>query len=273
MQEINAISTRSRLAAPVIREGSTESYKFHKRYFVDMDIAGAVTNVASFLAHLQRSPELFRVESLTISRKADNVLNGRMEVSKILVPAGREEAVQKTEQAPDSPSENESERDLLANGDMEFWSRGWGTGKYPDSWNGYRVTTARAAGPAVSGYAAARVGAEVKGSALWQDVQAEPGASYQISWHVQRISGWVSLRVRDMATDTYYEEARVPVESAEMRMYTQRFTSLGEPGDAKRTLRVTLLFHLPRSAVLVDDVRMVQLETGEEVPEEESKEA
>jgi len=272
MQEINAISARSRLAAPVIREGSTESHKFHKRYFVDMDIAGPVTNLARFLADLQRSTELFRVESLTVSRKADNVLNGRMEVSKILVPVGRDEAVQKAEQVPESPLENEPERNLLANGDMEWWSAGRGPGKYPDSWDGYRVTTARATGRAVSGSAAARVEAEVKGSALWQDIQAEPAASYQIAWHVQRISGWVSLQVRDMATETYYEEAGVSVESEAMRVYTQTFTTLGEPGGAKRTLRVTLLFHLPKSAALVDDVRMVQLETGEEESEEEPEE-
>jgi Tfp pilus assembly protein PilO len=268
MQEINAISARSQLAAPVIREGSTESYKFHKRYFVDMDIAGAVTNVARFLANLQKSNQLFRVESLTISRRTGSVLNGRMEVSKILVPAGRHETVQKAEPAPESVLEEETEQNLLANGDMEMWSAGWGRDKYPDSWNGYRVITARWGDPVVSGFAVARVEGNVKTSSFWQEIEVKPATLYQITWHVQRISGWVSLQVRDLATKTYYEEARVPVESDAMRLYTQTFTTPGEPGGAKRTLQVTLFFHLPESAALVDDIRMVEVVTSEEETKE-----
>ncbi len=270
MQEINAISAGSHLAAPVIREGSTESHKFHKRYFVDMDIVGPVTNLARFLADLQRSTELFRVESLTISRKADNVLNGRMEVSKVLVPVGRGEVIQKAERSPESPSEGEPVPNLLTNGDMEFWSAGWGSGKCPDSWDGYRVTTARWDYPVVSGFAVARVEGEVKGSIFYQEIQAQPATRYQVTWNVQRISGWVSLQVRDVVTETFYEEARVPVESAAMHLYTQTFTTSGEPGGPDRALRVTLFFHLPKSAALVDDVRMVQLETDEEESKEES---
>ena len=268
MQEINSISVRSALAAPVIREGSTEPQKYHKRYFVDMDIAGTAPKVARFLANLQKSKELFRVEALTISRKTGSMLNGRMEVSKILVPTGRTDAAQQVESENESIPKDEPKPNLLANGDMEMWRAGWGRDKYPDSWNGYRVTTARWGHPVVSGFAVARAEGEVKGSAFYQDIQAQPATRYQITWHVQRISGWVSLQVRDMATETFYEEARVPVESQAMLLYTQTFTTSGEPGGPERPLRVTLFFHVPESAALVDDVRMVQVAPSEEEGEE-----
>jgi hypothetical protein len=233
-----------------------------------MDIAGPAPNVARFLARLQESDELFRVETLTVSSKTDSVLNGRMEVSKILVPAGNRDKVQAAESEDSSPSMDEPEPNLLANGDMELWSAGWGRGKYPDSWNGYRVTTARAAGNPVSGFAAARAEGGVKGSIFYQDIKALPATRYQITWNVQRISGEVSLQVRDMADETFYDEARVPVESRAMRLYTQTFTTSGEPGGAERALRVTLFFHMPKSTALVDDVRMVRVvPSGQEAEE------
>ena len=269
MQEISAISARSQLKAPVIREGATESHKFYKRYFVDMDVAGSAPNLALFLANLQKSNELFRVESLSVSRKAGSVLNGRMEVSKILVPAGRHGTVEEPESTRESPPEDRGEQNLLVNGDMELWSMGWGDGKHPDAWNGDRVTTARSADHAVSGFAAARVQGEVKGSILWQEVKAQAATNYRITWHVARISGWVSLRVLDVAGQAYYDEADLPVDSQDMRVYTQTFRTLGEAGGPKRTLLVTLFFHLPDSEAYIDDVRLVRVGTTEKEALEE----
>jgi len=85
---------------------------------------------------------------------------------------------------------------------------------------------------------------------------------------IPRPEGQVLLQVRDVATETFYEEARVPVESGAGRVYTQTFTTSGKSGGAKRALRVTLHFRSPKSAALVDDVRMVRVLTSEEEAQE-----
>ena len=264
MQDINTISARSELKAPVIREGSTESYRFYKRYFVDLDIEGAGANLGRFLANLQESNKLFRVESLTITKKAGTVLNGRMEVSKILVAAALGDTPQKAEPIGEKPQQVEMERNLVVNGDFELWSAGWGRDKYPDSWTGYRVITARATEQAVSGFAAARIEGEVKGSGVVQELHVQPATRYRITCHAALISGSVLLRVRDAGTGQFYKEADVPVKGVAMRMYTQTFTTLGERGGAKRRVAFQVHFHDPKSTVRIDDVRMVQVETGGE---------
>jgi Tfp pilus assembly protein PilO len=270
MQDINTISARSELKAPVIREGSTESYRFYKRYFVDLDIEGAIPNVGRFLANLQESNKLFRVESLTITKKAGSALNGRMEVSKILVAAARKDGSQETQPVTEMPQQQEdAEHNLVANGDFELWSAGWGADKYPDSWSGYRVTTARATDQAVSGFAAARIEGQVKGSGVVQEVLVRAATRYRITCHAALRSGSVLLRVRDTETGQFYREADVPVKGEAMRMYTQTFTSLGEPGGPERTVVLQLHFSEPGSTIVIDDVRMVRVEGSAEERKEE----
>ena len=48
MQDISAISGRSGLRVPVIREGSTDPYRYYKRYVVEMDISGMPGKIFSF---------------------------------------------------------------------------------------------------------------------------------------------------------------------------------------------------------------------------------
>jgi len=271
MQDINMISARSGLKAPVIREGSTESYKFYKRYFVDLDIEGAVVNLGRFLANLQESTKLFRVESLTITRKFGPVLQGRMEISKILVPGARRNASPKAETAPDETPEStrmpidelpqeEPKQNLIVNGDFELWSAGWGANKYPDGWSGYRVTTSRNTERAVSGFAAATFEGAVKGSGVVQEVNVRPWTRYQVTCHAGLLSGAVLLRVRDIETNRFFPKADVPVRGREMRMYTQTFVAGGDPEGPDRTVVFQLHFHEPKSTVCIDDVRMVQIE-------------
>ena len=266
MQDINTLSAKSWLKAPVIRQGSTESHDYYKRYFVNIDYEGVPASLAVFLRHLQTSKKLFRIESLTITKKGDRWLSGRIEVSRILVPAEGSAKPRRATQAPAQPEPNEGpDRNLLANGDMEGWGLGWGRDKYPDSWSGYWATTARLTAPVVSGFASAKITGAVKGSAFYQDVEADPGTRYKITWHVARDSGQVSLRLFDMESRQFYDEGTVVVEDKSMREYTQTFRTRSNPDGAKITLRVEVLFLKPGSAATIDDVRMVKLggnETG-----------
>jgi Tfp pilus assembly protein PilO len=273
MQDINTISARSDLKAPVIREGSTESYKFYKRYFVDLDIEGAVANLGRFLANLQESTKLFRVESLTVTRKFGPVLQGRMEISKILVPGAPKDAAQEAKpenaEAPknaqptiEQPPQETHEQNLIVNGDFELWSAGWGANKYPDGWTGYRVTTARETARVVSGFAAASFQGELKGSGVVQEVRVRPWTRYQITCHAALLSGSVSLRVRDIETGQFFKTADVPVKGQDMRLYSQTFAAVGDPDGPDRTVVFQMHFHEPNSTVCIDDVRMVQIESG-----------
>jgi len=280
MQDINTISARSNLKAPVIREGSTESHKFYKRYFVDLDIEGSVVNLARFLANLQESTKLFRVESLTITRKFGPVLQGRMEISKILVPGTPGNATQKaqadtvetpeTSEAPsDEQPQEKPEQNLIVNGDFELWSAGWGANKYPDGWSGYRVTTTRDTERAVSGFAAAIFEGAVKGSGVLQEVNVRPWTRYQVTCHAALLSGAVLLRVRDIETNRFFKTADVPVRGQEMRPYTQTFVAVGKPGGPERPVTFQLHFSEPKSTVCIDDVRMVQIEHSTEESKKE----
>ncbi len=280
MQDINSISARSDLKAPVIREGSTESYKFYKRYFVDLDIEGAVVNLGRFLANLQESTKLFRVESLSVTRKFGPVLQGRMEISKILVPGARRNARRIAEPEADGSPENaeptvdqapkeQPQQNLVVNGDFELWSAGWGANKYPDGWTGYRVSTVRDTDRAVSGFAAARFEGEVKGSGVLHEVRVRPWTRYQVTCHAALLSGSALLRVRDVETNQFFKTADVPVKGRDMRVYTQTFVAVGEPGGPERPVVLQLHFHEPKSIVCMDDVRMVQIEHGTEESKEE----
>jgi Tfp pilus assembly protein PilO len=259
MQDINTMSAQSWLKAPVIKQAPTELHDFYKRYFVDIDIEGVPPSIVRLLTTLQRSDKLFRVESLTITKK-ENTLSGRMRVSRILVPAEQGRKPPEVKPAIVPAQQRIPEPNLLNNGDMEVWTAGWGLNKYPDSWSGYRVSTVRVSDHVASGFAGAQVTGAENGSIFYQEVKADSGSRYQVTSHVTRVSGWLSLQVRDVAAEKYYEEAALSVEDQSMRAYTQTFTTMGDPSGEKRTLRVTLFFHLPGSTAYIDNVRMVKLE-------------
>ncbi len=267
MQDINRISGQSRIRVPEIRQALTEFYPDYKRYVVEIDIEGTVANLASFLANLQKSKKLFRVEKLEITKKTSAAISGRMEASRILVSASGKQRLVEARPAAVELQREETEKNLIVNGDMERWKTGWGSDRYPDSWSGKSVTTARSTEHAVSGFAAAKLTGRDAGSVLYQDVKVDPGSRYQLTAHMRLISGTVWLQVRDRGDRSYYgegEEGAMSVEGRSMRAYTLIFTTLGGPGSGERTLRFTLHFRARDSAAYVDDVRLVKLGTGEE---------
>lgn len=262
MQDISAISGRSGLRVPVIREGSTDSYRYYKRYVVEMDISGMPGKIFSFLANLQKSKKLFRIEGLNVARKGNVGLTGTMVVSKILVPADHKERFREARQAVVELQQKEPTGNLVVNGDMELWSTGWGKDRYPDSWSATKITTAYSTEHAVTGSAAARATGLDRDSTLYQDVNVDPASGYKLTAHMSLISGKVWLRVRDMGQGgTYYGEGEGPMSAkgGSMRAYSRTFTTMGGSGGAKRTLRIALHFRAKKSAVCIDDVRLVKL--------------
>jgi hypothetical protein len=272
MQDIGTIGAQSKVHTPEIRRSSTDYYRHYNRYVVEIEFEGAPASAATFLANLQKSKKLFRVERLNVSKKTALVVNGTMEVSRILVPAV---AGQRPEQMEDSAiaqlEGEETEKNLIENGDMEVWSFHWGKDRYPDSWTGRGITTARSTKRAVTGFAAAKLAGRSAPSYFHQDVPVDPGSRYQLTAHMALASGLASLRPQDVDGGSYYrdgENRATPIEDKAMRLYTRTFTTLGDPGGKKRVLRVTLLFPRGKASIFVDDVRLVKLVADEESEEE-----
>jgi hypothetical protein len=148
---------------------------------------------------------------------------------------------------------------------MERWTTGWGIDRYPDSWKGSRVTSARSSEHAVTGFAAAKLTGRQSDSILYQDVTVDPATQYRLTVHMALISGSVWVQVQDLEDESYYWPGKAgPMLATEksMQEYGQTFTTLGEPGGAKRTVRVRLRLQR-RSAAYFDQVRLFKLETEE----------
>jgi hypothetical protein len=272
MQDIGTIGAQSEVSTPVIRQSSTDYYPHYNRYVVEIDFEGAPASVATLLANLQKSKKLFRVERLNVSRKSALVVNGTMEVSKILVPAvGGRRPEQVEEPAIAQLQGEEMEKNLIVNGGMELWSFHWGKDRYPDSWAGRGITTARSTEQAVTGFAAAKLTGRAAGSNFYQDVAVDPASRYQLTAHAALVSGPASIQLQDVDSGNYYsddERRATPIEGEAMHLYTRTFTTLGDPQGKKRTLHVTLLFPRGNASIFVDDVRLVKLDVDEEGEEE-----
>ncbi len=273
MQDIGTIGTQSKVSTPVIRQSSTEYFPHYNRYVVEIEFQGAPASVATFLANLQKSKKLFRVERLNISTKTTLVVNGKMDVSKILVPAvGGQRPEQVGEAGLAQVQPGDAEKNVMVNGGMELWPFHWGKDRYPDSWTGRGITTARSTEQAVTGFAAAKLTGRTARSNFYQDVKVDPASRYQLTAHVALVSGQASLRLQDVGSGRYYRDGEsnaTAMEGEAMRLYTRTFTTFGDPGGKERTLRVTLLFPKGKAAVFVDDVRLVKLDVDEEGEEEE----
>ena len=272
MQDIGTIGAQSKVSTPEIRRSSTDYFPHYNRYVVEIDYQGAPASVATFLANLQKSKKLFRVERLNVSTKTTLVVNGTMEVSKILVPAvGGQRPEQVPEPAAAQLHQEEAEKNLIGNGDMEEWSFHWGKDRYPDSWKGTSITTARSTEQAVTGFAAARLTGRTARSNMYQDVPVDPASRYQLTMQAALVSGLATLRLQDLESGNHYRDGEsnaTAVEGEAMRLYTRTFTTLGDPGGKKRTLRVTLQFPKGKASIFVDDVRLVKLDADEEAEEE-----
>jgi Tfp pilus assembly protein PilO len=273
MQDINAIATRSKVKADAIRPTPTDSAADYNRYVVEIEVEGPPASLASFLANLQASKKLFRVESLNVSRRTETGrrISGTMQVSRILVHSGGEQMPETEGPAAITAMHEDADKNLIVNGDMGVWSIGWGRDRYPDSWSGKGITTARSNEHAVRGTAAARVAGRSARSTFYQDVKVEPGSRYRLTAHMAAISGAVSLRLQDVESRKYYgegEDEPVPVKGGAMSEYVRELTTLGDPGGGKRTLRVMVFFPKGKEAVYVDDVRLVKLGADEEATEE-----
>ena len=273
MQDINAIATRSKIEADAIRPSPTDSAANYNRYVVEIEVEGPPASLAAFLANLQTSRKLFRVESLNLSRRTETglLISGTMQVSRILVHAGGERMPETEVPAATTALREDAEKNLIVNGDMGVWSIGWGRDRYPDSWSGKSITTARSNEQAVRGTAAARLAGRAAKSTFYQDVKVEPGSRYRLTAHMAAISGAASLRLQDVESRKFYGEGEnqpAPVKGGAMSKYVREFTTLGDPGGGQRTLRVMVFFPNGKEAVYLDDVRLVKLDADEEAAEE-----
>jgi hypothetical protein len=274
-EEIDRLAAKTRMSTPTIKEGVTEAFPFFKRYEVDTDVEGTIAGFASFLEQLQRSPQLLKVETMTINRKeSGSTLTGQLKISRALVATGVEHppATAEPEAATEAPSKSIfagaiaalRSQNLLKNGNFEEWSTGWG-GVPPDGWQMYRVKTERVNHPVAEGYAAARLVGEKKGAALWQTVDLKPATTYRLVLSAAALSGSPTFGVYDEREKRYYGDGPQKLTSRELKRHFFVFTTSGKQGDPEREARVIVVtFRAGGQTVVVDDVMLFEAEPGKD---------
>jgi len=275
-EEIDRLAAKTRMSTPAIKEGVTEAFPFFKRYEVDTDVEGTIAGFASFLEQLQQSPQLLKVETMTINRKGSgSTLTGQLKISRALVATGVEQSLATAE--PEDATEEPSKpvfagvlaalrsKNLLKNGNFEEWSAGWGSIP-PDGWQMYRVKTERVNHPVAEGYAAARLVGDTKGSAVWQTVDLKPATRYRLVLSTAALSGSpMSFGVYDERENRYYDDALKKLTSREFKPYIVRFTTSGKQGDPERKARVIVVtFRAGGQTVVVDDVVLCEEGPGKD---------
>jgi len=233
-QEIHALASKSAITVPTIKQGLTEEFPYYKRYLVAVDIAGRPERVANFLALLEQSPKLLHVEHLSIERKGDQMVRGRITVSRSLVASAEQDMPMSEEQDGSAAAKLKSAMlntpapvNHVFNGGFEAWD----DGSYPNGWEGYRFRRSRDIEHKVEGSVACKLVSLGTSANFTQDLTLKSGTTYTWGAHAAVEKGRATLSIIDDLHRTRQVAKGVQeLDGAEMRYYEQRFTTGGRPG-------------------------------------------
>jgi len=254
-QEIYVLASKAGVTVPTIKQGSTDSFAYYKRYLVTVAIQGRPGQVADFMALLEKSPMLLHVEKLTIERQGDNKrVKGDLTVSRSLVasaeydmPGSEDEQVTRTTTARlSSVSAPAAPANMVFNGGFEEWDKH----NRPNSWRCHFVKAERDPDRKVGGTVAGRFKSTHGGAYVAQDVILKCGTTYTWSANAAVENGSASILILEGRVRGFKgrKKAVQELHGSDMSYYEQRFTTAGELGS---TSSVRLQLSLERGGVLV----------------------
>jgi len=263
-QEIYVLASKAGVTVPTIKQGSTDSFAYYKRYLVAVAIQGKPGQVADFMALLEKSPMLLHVEKLTIERRGDNKVGGDLTVSRSLVasaehdmPASEDEQVTGAAAAPlSSVSVSPAPANMVFNGGFEEWDER----DQPNAWRLQYVEVEHDPDRKVDGTVAGMFKSLRGGAYVSQDVVLKCGTTYTWSANAAvRSGGPVSMFIVKGRRRGYLgrKEAVQELSGSDMRYYEQRFTTAGELGSTC-SVRLQLSFGRAGTLVCLDNVSIFE---------------
>ena len=272
------LASEAGVTIPTIKQGSTDTFAYYKRYLVTVDIQGSPQQIANFMALLEDSPMLLHVEKLTIDRQRDNRVRGRLTVSRSLVPsaehdmpAGGEEKPAMASAAGAAPvtklltavSASPAPANMMFNGGFEDWDEN-------DQPNGWRVLYAevkRDVDRKTEGTVACMLRSQRDRAFISQDLTLQTGTTYTWSARAAVLKdekkkrgkrgkrGKTSLMILEGASRRArgVKKAVQELEGSDMTYYEQQFTTPGTMGSTC-SIRFQLQFEKAGSVAYLDNV-------------------
>jgi len=258
-QEIYMLASKAGVTIPTIKQGSTDSFAYYKRYLVTVDIQGKPDQIANFMALLEESPKLLHVEKLTIDRLSDHKVKGHLTVSRSLVasaehdmPASEDEQVEgAAAKLLSTVSASPAPANMVFNGGFEEWD----DRDRPNAWTLWTVKTERDPDRKIEGTVACRFQSIQSSSYVCQDVILRCGTTYTWSANAAVEKGPASLLILEGRRRGFKgrKKAVQELSGSDMRYYEQQFSTAGELG-SNCSVRLQLSFERAGTVVYLDNV-------------------
>lgn len=258
-EAIYVLASKAAVTIPTIKQGSTDSFAYYKRYLVTVDIQGTAERVANFMALLEESPMLLHVEKLIIDRRGDNKVKGQLTVSRSLVPSAEHDLPASEDEPATAPaiklltavSTPPAPANMMFNGGFEDWDNN----DKPNGWKIWKVETDRDTEKKVEGTVACRLQSGKSDSYIAQDVTLNSGTRYTWSANAAVEKGKMSLLILEGKVRGFKGRKRAvqELQGSEMIYYEQQFTTPGRLGSTC-TVRFQLSFEQANSVVYLDNV-------------------